>query len=184
MKIKIKGNVSITEALKTFVEQEVEAKLTSFEGYIEKITVCLTVNKSHKKADQQNRVEVLTTVRGSKSSRVNKISVTADDMYKAITIATDKAEQQVIKHKEKAHRRSENNFFMYEVPSCNENNILDASVLRVKEFDLKPMFVEEAIDQMIILGHNFFLYLDESTNKPSVVYRRNDGNYGIIEGAM
>lgn len=54
-------------------------------------------------------------------------------------------------------------------------------VVRTKRFDIKPMSLEEAVDQMELLGHDFFLYFDPDVNKMNLLYRRKDGNYGLIE---
>ena len=64
----------------------------------------------------------------------------------------------------------------------NEENEFD--IVKVKEFDVKPMFLEEAITQMNQLGHDFFLYLDAETDKVNVIYKRKKGNYGLIETAL
>jgi len=54
-------------------------------------------------------------------------------------------------------------------------------VVRTKKFEIKPMSLEEAVDQMELLGHDFFLYFDPDVNKMNLLYRRKDGNYGLIE---
>jgi putative sigma-54 modulation protein len=54
-------------------------------------------------------------------------------------------------------------------------------VVRVKRFAVKPMSVAEAVEQMELLGHSFFLFVNTENNTLSLLYRRNDGNYGLIE---
>ena len=57
----------------------------------------------------------------------------------------------------------------------------DTKIVKRKKIEVKPMDEEEAILQMELLGHQFYMYKDSETNKPAVVYKRNDGNYGVIE---
>ena len=57
----------------------------------------------------------------------------------------------------------------------------ESKIVRRKSVEVKPMNEEEAILQMELLGHQFYMYKDADTNKPAVVYKRNDGNYGVIE---
>jgi len=69
------------------------------------------------------------------------------------------------------------NFEMIEVEEEKEDN----KIVKRKTIEVKPMDEEEAILQMELLGHQFYMYKDADTNKPAVVYKRNDGNYGVIE---
>ena len=62
-----------------------------------------------------------------------------------------------------------------------EEDDVDIDIVRTKRFDLKPMDAQEAVMQMDMLGHNFFVFQNSDTNNVSVVYRRNDGRYGLIE---
>ena len=75
-----------------------------------------------------------------------------------------------------------NNFidFNYEF-EVNKDEEKDEKIVKRKAIEMKPMNEEEAILQMELLGHQFYMYKDSETNKPAVVYKRNDSNYGIIE---
>ena len=72
------------------------------------------------------------------------------------------------------------NFDMIELPEEKEE-IKENKIVKRKIIEVKPMDEEEAILQMELLGHQFYMYKDADTNKPAVVYKRNDGNYGVIE---
>jgi putative sigma-54 modulation protein len=109
-----------------------------------------------------------------------------EDMYAAIDLITDKLERQIRKHKTKVNRkfREKESLKDYapiftEVEQVEEDE--DLEVVRTKSFDLKPMDSEEAILQMNMLGHSFYVFTNAETNQTNVVYKRNDGRYGLIE---
>ncbi|MHA6532728.1 ribosome hibernation-promoting factor, HPF/YfiA family [Paenibacillus sp. BAC0078] len=113
----------------------------------------------------------------------------SDDMYASIDAVVDKLERQIRKHKTKLNRKfrqegSLKTLFVEGVPSSvavEEQDYDDLEVVRNKRFTLKPMDVEEAILQMNMVGHNFFVFSNIDTSEVSVVYKRNDGKYGLIE---
>ena len=67
------------------------------------------------------------------------------------------------------------------LPEVSEEEETGLEIVRTKRIDLKPMDSEEAVLQMNMLGHNFFIYQDAETNETNIVYRRKDGKYGLIE---
>ena len=106
----------------------------------------------------------------------------SDTFANAIDLAIDSLERQIRKNKTRLHKKiREEGFIIAEndFPDIEEEDL--TSNLRVKTFSFKPMSVEEAIMQMNLLGHNFFVFKDSETNDMSVVYRRKDGKYAIIE---
>ncbi len=113
----------------------------------------------------------------------------SDDMYASIDAVVDKLERQIRKHKTKLNRKfrqegSLKTLFVEESSSTvavEEQDYDDLEVVRNKRFTLKPMDVEEAILQMNMVGHNFFVFSNIDTSEVSVVYKRNDGKYGLIE---
>lgn len=66
----------------------------------------------------------------------------------------------------------------------NDDNDEEFNVVKTKRFSVKPMSTEEAILQMELLGHNFFVFQDSESNDMNVVYKRKDGQYGLIEPEM
>lgn len=68
-----------------------------------------------------------------------------------------------------------------EISGAEEHNDNDIEIIRSKQFSLKPMDSEEAVLQMNLLGHDFFIFTDRETDGTSIVYRRKDGKYGLIE---
>lgn len=106
------------------------------------------------------------------------------DIYASIDDVLDKIKRQIKKYKESfVERRRETKKFLEKTEaSISEAPIEDfPKIVKVKKFVLKPMDEEEAIMQMELLGHTFFVFLNSNTDKINVVYKRNDGNYGLIE---
>ena len=110
------------------------------------------------------------------------------DLYASIDLVVDKLERQIRKFKTKINRKSREKginaadaavLFNNEADGNESDSELD--IVRTKRLSLKPMDSEEAVLQMNMLGHNFFIFEDADTNGTSIVYRRKDGKYGLIE---
>jgi putative sigma-54 modulation protein len=108
-------------------------------------------------------------------------------MYAAIDLVADKLERQIRKHKTKVNRKLRNKETKQVLVTQNNNAPIEENeeeefeIVRTKHFSLKPMDSEEAILQMNLLGHNFFIFTNAETNRTNIVYRRKDGKYGLIE---
>lgn len=104
-------------------------------------------------------------------------------MYRSIDFVSEKLERQIRKYKTRVNRKSREkglqDFFVEEPQEEKKPSEFD--IVRNKRVSLKPMDPEEAILQMDMLEHDFFVFEDAETNGTSVVYRRNDGRYGLIE---
>ena len=108
---------------------------------------------------------------------------TTDDMYASIDAVIDKLERQIRKNKTKLGKR------IYQEGVIPDNFLIDENIeeesnykiMKSKRFAIKPMSVEEAILQMNLLGHTFFVFSNGDTEEVNVVYKRKDGNYGLIE---
>lgn len=106
-----------------------------------------------------------------------------DDMYKSIDLVMDKLERQIRKYKTRLGKRIHQDAMVaenYEVAEPVEEEE-DLQVVRSKRFALKPMAVEEAILQMNLLGHAFFVFANAENEAVNVVYKRRNGSYGLIE---
>ncbi|AZS17574.1 ribosome-associated translation inhibitor RaiA [Paenibacillus motobuensis] len=180
MNYSIRGQqIEVTEALREYVDK----KLSRLDKYFDVPpttggSVTLSVVRG------LHVVEVTIPLTGV----VLRAEHRSDDMYASIDGVVDKLERQIRKHKTKINRkfRQESglkNLFV-EGPvngSAREAEEDELEVVRTKKFNLKPMDVEEAILQMNMVGHNFFVFANIETNETNVVYRRNDGKYGLIE---
>ena len=107
-------------------------------------------------------------------------------MYRSIDFVSEKLERQIRKYKTRVNRKSRekgiNDFFVESAEEeTKDKESKEFSIVRNKQIGLKPMSPEEAILQMNMLEHDFFVFQDGETNGTSVVYRRNDGRYGLIE---
>ncbi|MBJ9981560.1 ribosome-associated translation inhibitor RaiA [Bacillus sp. S70] len=178
MKFNIRGeNIEVTPALKEYVEK----KLSKLERYFDTFP---EIKVNLKVYSDKQRVEVTIPF----TDLLLRAEETNSDMYAAIDLVVDKLERQIRKHKTKVNRKLrekgsvKTNFILPEAVA-----VLDAveedelELVRTKRFDLKPMDVEEAILQMDMLGHNFFVFTNADTNETNVVYGREDGKYGLIE---
>ena len=104
---------------------------------------------------------------------------TADEREDALEAVVDSLFRQIVKNKSKlADRFKKRAPEIYAEPAAEEP---DYSVIKRKHFTLKPMHVDEAILQMELLGHNFYMFLNAETEVPNVVYKRNAGGYGLLE---
>ncbi|MDD2625914.1 MAG: ribosome-associated translation inhibitor RaiA [Bacilli bacterium] len=101
------------------------------------------------------------------------------DLYVAIDLVMDKIERQIRKNKEKIGRIDKDKFLNYEIENGNEEE--NQKITKRKKIDTKPMSEEEAILQMEMLGHDFYIFKDGFDEKIKVLYLRKDKDYGIIE---
>ena len=106
-----------------------------------------------------------------------------DDLYDAIDLVVDKLEGQIRKYKTRLSRKSKNNKLAFNIATLEEleDDGEEDVIVKTKTINPKPMDMEEAIMQMELIGHTFFVYLDTESNKVSVVYKRDNGGYGLLE---
>lgn len=113
---------------------------------------------------------------------IMRAEVGSDNMYDNIDLALPKLEKQIIKHRGKLSRQSKKlrkEVMVAEAPV--EVKEQGTGVVRKKSYELTAMTVEDAIEELELLGHSFYVFTDKATNLVNVLYRRNDGNYGLIE---
>ncbi|MDP4178146.1 MAG: ribosome-associated translation inhibitor RaiA [Bacillota bacterium] len=173
MKIKIIGkNIELTEALREVVEKKLSKLDKYFNPNIE-ATVTLSVQKNRK------IIEVTIPFNGVilRGEEVN------DDMYASIDLVVDKMERQIRKQKTRLERRLYGGSLRFQnFPESDiQDKAEDTKIVKTKKFAFKPMSVEEAVLQMELLGHSFFVYQSAETDEVNVVYKRKDGHYGLIE---
>jgi putative sigma-54 modulation protein len=161
-------HLEITPALKSYSVE----KMSKFEKYLSSISeavVTLSVEKYRHKA------EVLMKVNGY---LIQAESVTGE-IYSSIDEVVEKLEKQVVKYKEKLQtfRKSDKK----NVEDIAEKAGTTGNIIKYKKFEMKPMSPEEAVDQMDLLDKNFFIFANLASGDINVVYRRDDGNYGLIE---
>lgn len=174
MEIIIHGDkIKVTDAMKDYIEE----KLGRLEKYLEN-SDDVRANVIVKVKGHLQTMEITIPLK----SFILRSEETQEDFYAAVDKTIDKLERQIRKNKTKLMSRPTKpaydfNFAMIEVEEEKEEN----KIVKRKTIEVKPMDEEEAILQMELLGHQFYMYKDADTNKPAVVYKRNDGNYGVIE---
>ncbi len=177
----IKGkNLEITEALRKYAEEKIR-KLEKYLDRIKKAEVEMSVERNPK-ITNSHCVEVTIFSNGP----VIRAREYAADMYQAIDLVNDKLERQVKRLKRKRIDRSHhggNQKVKNYIPEGlqEREEIEEPKIVKTKSFLLKPMTPEEATLQMELLGHDFFVFINAETDQTCVVYRRRDGNYGLIE---
>jgi putative sigma-54 modulation protein len=164
-------NLDITDALRSYAEE----KLRRLTRYLENIVtahVVLSVAKHRQIAEVTLRVRDL-TIRAEEST---------DDLYSSIDLVMEKLERQILRYKERivAHAGRGGNRGGRS-PAAIAVAEGEPRVVKTKRFAVKPAEVEEAILQMNLLGHSFYVFRNARTEEVNVVYRRQDGNYGLIE---
>ncbi|HZH60856.1 MAG TPA: ribosome-associated translation inhibitor RaiA [Metabacillus sp.] len=181
MRYNVRGeNIEITPALREYAEK----KIGKLERYFEEsVDANVNVNLKYYN-DQESKIEVTIPM----TDLVLRAEENHQDMYAAIDLVVNKLERQIRKHKTKVNRKLREQgapkfvFSNYQPEDISQEEVEESEeVVRTKRFNLKPMDSEEAILQMDMLGHNFFVYTDAKTNKTNVVYKRKDGKYGLIE---
>lgn len=110
-----------------------------------------------------------------------RAEVVDQDLYNAIDLVIDKLEGQIRKYKTRLSRKSKDNKLAFNLSSIEDVESEEDVLVKVKSITPKPMDMEEAIMQMELIGHSFFVYRDVESDSISIVYRRNDGDYGLIE---
>jgi putative sigma-54 modulation protein len=172
MSINVRGkNLDITPALKEYVEKRVK-KVTKYFERTGDISVVLRVEKGRHQVEVTVPVDGI-LLRGEESTA---------DMYASIDQVMDKIEKQIEKHKTKLEKRFRGNGFRADVASSVAVPDVEEGILvRSKRFAVKPMDSEEAILQMNLLNHDFFMFLNIESGQVNLVYRRKDGQYGLLE---
>ena len=165
-------NIEVTPALRDYVEKKV-GKVTKYFDNVGEITVLLTVSKD------RHIVEVTVPVQGI----LLRGQEATMDMYTSIDLVVEKLERQIEKHKTKLARKFRQVSFkeavVEEIKEAPE--VEDFQVVKTKRFAVKPMDIQEAIMQMNLINHDFFVFRDAKTEAVNVVYRRKDGKYGLID---
>ncbi|SDC58471.1 putative sigma-54 modulation protein [Pelagirhabdus alkalitolerans] len=185
MKYNIRGeNLEVTGAIKSYIEK----KVSKLERYFETPpTSDVNVNLSVYNDEQEIEVTI------PMPNLLLRAEENHTDLYAAIDLVVDKLERQIRKYKTKINRKNRQKGAPKHIFAEMEKDLLEGEaeqeqeddngleVVRTKRFDLKPMDSEEAILQMDMLGHSFYVFTNAETGDTNVVYRRHDGKYGLIE---
>ena len=172
MKYNIRGNkIDVTAA----IDEYIRTKLSKVEKYFDDDVEAKAII-SAKGKDQKVEVTIWS---GRYNVRAEEVNV---DLYSAIDLVVDKLERQLKKYKDKLmDKKGKGKDIVPDLEIEDYFEDEDQTIVRRKEVFLKPIDEEEAITQMELLGHSFFVFKNVDTDKINVVYKRKDGDYGVIE---
>lgn len=177
-------NIEVTPALREYVE----SKVSKIEKYFDEVPEANVHVNLKVYSDRQGKAEVTIPL----PNLVLRAEETSSDLYGSIDLVSDKLERQMRKYLTKVNRKFRRlspskedvqpiDPTLLEADDEVETNDDNLKIVRTKRFDLKPMNAEEAVLQMEMLGHDFFVFLDGETDSTNIVYKRDDGDFGLIE---
>ena len=175
MEVLVRGeNVKVTKAINEYIANKLK-RIDKYLGDNDHVKATALINvKGH---DQ--KVEITIPLK----SFIIRAEETKDDLYASVDLVIDKLERQIRKNKTRiASRKNKDvsrDFIVNEIEDNEEDE--EERIVKRKKVEAKPMSEDEAILQMELLGHQFYIFKDSDTDKAAVVYKRKEGNYGIIE---
>ncbi|MDD2233678.1 MAG: ribosome-associated translation inhibitor RaiA [Desulfitobacteriaceae bacterium] len=170
MNIIIRGkHIEVTDALKSYVTKRV-SKLEKFSDDFTDVQVTLLVERG------RHRVEVTAPIHGI----ILRGEEETGDMYASIDLVLEKLERQIEKYRTRINKRIRTKVFKEPEPAEFEVEE-EQNLVRIKKFPAKPMSVDEALMQMNLIGHNFYVFRNDQTQEMNVVYKRKYGDYGLLE---
>ena len=160
------------------LEETIEKKLEKLDKYFSEDIEAKVVLSQERNKD---KIEVNINAKGAQF-RTEQV---AEDVYEGLDKAIDKLSRQMSKFKGKLQKKYQDNksvrFEAIPTPDAEDSEV--GKVVKTKKIELRPMTAEDAVLEMEMSGHDFFVFLDESTDKINVVYKRKDDNYGVLETA-
>jgi putative sigma-54 modulation protein len=191
MKLVIQGkNIEITEAIREYVHQKIEKAVNHFQSITTEVDVHLSVARNPR-INPKQIAEVTIYANGA----VVRAEEGSENLYASIDLVADKIARQLRKYKEKRHEQNHTSVKAIEAveieeetvaPLVNESLVSDrapelpSTAVRTKYFSMPPMTVEEAQEQLELVGHDFYMFRNAATGEINVIYERNHGGYGVI----
>ena len=180
-------NIELDEKIKSYAERKIKNKIVKILDNVIKLEIKFIFEKNPR-INLNNLIEVTVFTAGA----VIRATDSGTDVFEAVDKVISKLERQVKKYREKliSKGRKSNNRKKAGEPENNEkrNGSFDSeagkTIVKTKTFALKPISPEEAILQMELLGHDFFVFINSETERTAVVYLRKDKNYGLIEPVL
>ena len=172
MKLTVRGNkLEVTDSIRNYVEE----KLGKLDKYFEEADE-INANVLFRIQGKNQIVEVTVPIK----KYILRAEEANEDLYASIDLVVEKLERQIRKNKTRIKERK-----VKDIPVINFEAIIEeepkTTIVKRKSVEMKPMDEEEAVLQMELLGHEVFVFQDIDTDSISVLYKRKDGNYGIIE---
>ena len=187
MKLLIQGNnIAVTDAIHDYVQQKLEKAVRHYQNMTGKVDVHLSVARNARIANK-HKAEVTVYANGT----VIRAQEGSENLYASIDLVSDKIARQLRKYKEKelykkTHAQTKTGEIVEDQP-VQENLIgdrapeLPSEVVRMKYFKMPPMSLEEALEQLQLVDHDFYMFRNKDTKEINVIYIRNHGGYGVIQ---
>lgn len=181
-------NFELNEKIRDYSEKKIKNKIEKLLDRMTKTEVKFVMEKNPR-ISENNRVEVTAFASGA----VIRVTDTGTDIFEAIDKVSSKLERQIKKYRDKMTRKGRKNHKstlsitsaeIGKLGSADSGDIeekIRKSIVKTKSFVLKPISPEEAVIQMEMLGHDFFVFINSETERTAVIYKRKDSNYGLIE---
>lgn len=163
--------MNIPQAFDEYAKQRIDSRLDKFFGDDADAKIVMS--------EQKNQIEVELTVRYN--NIIYRSEKSAVDKNDALDAAIDKIIRQIRKNKTRVEKKLKENAFAAASFTDEVEEQYDFEVVKHKKFTMRPMNVEEAILQMNLLGHSFFMFSNAETGAANVVYKRADGDYAVLE---
>ena len=190
MTILVEGkNIDLTQAIKDYANEKLNKLIKHFEPIIKghDIHVKLSTERNPR-IPNNNKAEVTIFVNG----KIIRSEESSEDMYASIDLVSNKLERQLKKYKDIHYRsqqhidkkRAGQNLELVNIIVENEeNNKQKNKIIKSKKFKLLPLTPEEAVQELDLIEHDFYVFINSKTKQINTIYRRKDGNYGLIEPA-
>ncbi|WP_019509178.1 ribosome hibernation-promoting factor, HPF/YfiA family [Pleurocapsa sp. PCC 7319] len=188
MKLLIQGNnIAVTESIHDYVEQKLEKAVKHFQNITSKVDVHLSVARNSR-IERKHKAEVTVFANGT----VIRAQEGSENLYASIDMVADKIARQLRKYKEK-HLAKKTHSFVRTDEIIEEDLVeteeldsdrdpeLPAAVVRTKYFTMPPMTTSEALEQLQLIDHDFYMFHNSETGEINVIYVRNHGGYGVIQ---
>ncbi len=187
MKLVIQGkNIEITDAIREYVHQKIEKAVNHFQNMTTEVDVHLSVARNPRINSKQT-AEVTIYANGT----VIRAQEGSEDLYASIDLVADKIQRQLRKYKEKlqhkkTHDQPKTGIVVEQVPVPDDligdrTVELPSDVVRMKYFAMPAMTMEEALEQLQLVDHDFYMFRNAKTGEINVIYERNHGGYGVIQ---
>ncbi|WP_218081401.1 ribosome hibernation-promoting factor, HPF/YfiA family [Anthocerotibacter panamensis] len=183
MKLLIHGkNIEVTEAIREYVERKVEKAVAPFDQLTQRVEIYLSVAHNPRVAANQS-AEVTIHANGT----IIRAEEASESLYASIDLVSDKIQRQLRKYKERNLKKSTPKTAVavmesepVAAPNGDRQVTLPKEVVRAKYFAMPPLSIEEALEQLHLVDHDFFVFRDKQTGQIHVLYERNHGGYGVI----
>ena len=185
MQIIVEGkNIELTQALKDYVDDKLGKMKNHFENIIKDHDIKVKLSTARNPRIEHNNIAEVTIFVDGKIIRSEQAS---EDMYASIDLVSDKLERQLRKYKDKHYRSKQHHKHRAEPNPelmgklIEENNHSHGKIIKSKKFKLHPLTPEEASVQLDLISHDFYVFINSKTKQMNTIYRRKDGDYGLIE---